>query len=321
MIHPDVIRELAGDPPQQLSLGTVEEDDPVAFDAVADYGPVVTVALQPSRVSVQARVLQPVAGNGEGAYHPFVAGDEVLVALLGGARGDCVVLGKLSNGVDRWPEAVAGQDPTTNSFAFVRTKTPLLVECSGTFMLREALTEALVAVDANGAVTVRDGAGDALQLSADAFGVQDASGKFVVQLDFTGGRATVQAGDALLSLSSSDAKPSSSALVAPGQLSIAAAGNPAHEHLVTTEALAGVLTQLLTAIGLASPGPLIGAALGGAAPAVVSAAVAAAALVPLNPAVAAAVFGAFSAAAQKPPGVPGQGQLQPGIGCPGLLAG
>lgn len=320
IFHADQIRELV-DQGVTLSCGTVDPAAPAAFDAVGDYGPIVRVSLQPSRVTVECRVLQRFAGPGEGSYHPFVAGDEVLVALTNGPRGECVVLGKLSNSIDVWPTKVAGQDATSNLFAFDRCLTPYLFECAGRWLVRESKTGALLTIDEEGSVLVRDSAGDGLHLSADAFTVQDASGKLVLQLDFTGGRATLQARDAVLSLASSSASPTSSALAVPGQLSISAAGQPAHEHALSTEALAGVLTQLLVAVGAANPGPVLGAALAGIAPTAVASALALAAVTPLLPPVAAAVQAGFAAAQPKPHGTPGLGQSAPGIGSAGILIG
>lgn len=320
LLHADQIRELV-EQGVTLSCGTVDDAAPVAFDAVADYGPIVRVSLQPSKVTVECRILQVQAGKGEGSYRAFVPGDEVLVALCNGTRGECVVLGRLSNSVDVWPTKVAGLDSTKNNFAFDRVLTPYLFECAGRWMVRDSTTKALLTIDDDGNVLVRDSAGDGLGLSADAFSVQDASGKFVVQLDFTGGRATLQAKDAVLSLASSSASPSSSALAVPGQLSISAGGQPAAEHALSTEALAGILTQLLLAIGTANPGPVIGAALGGAGPGIVASALALAAVTPLLPPVSGAVQAGFALASNKPPGAPGVGQIAPGLGSAGILIG
>lgn len=318
LVHVDQLRELIGEAPAAVSFGTVEEGETsVDFSSVADYGPLVSVSLQPSRVAVRCRVLQPHAGKGEGSWRPLVVGDEVLVAVTAATRGECVVLGRLSNSVDAWPTKVAGQDSTGNAFAFDRLNTPYLFECAGRWLTRESKTGAMLSIDDTGTVTIRDGAGDALQVSADLLAVQSSDGALSLQLDVNGKRATLQAGGALLSLGDSGA----SALVSPGQLSVSTAGQPAHEHAVSTEAVAGIITQVLIALGSANPGPIIGAALGGLAPVVVSAALPLAAVTPLLPNVAGAVQAGFAATLQKPPGAPGLGQVSPGIGCVGLLLG
>ena len=319
-IHADQVEELVRQP-LTLSLGTVDDAEPVSFAEVADYGPLVRVALQPSRVSVLCRLLQRSAGPGEGEYRTFVAGEQVVVAVVGGPRGDCVLLGKLSSAADPWPTKVAGLDSTENKFAFERCLTPYLFECAGRWLVRDTKTKALLTIADDGSVLVRDASGAGLALSADAFSVQDSTGKFALQLDFSGGRATVQVKDAVLSLASSSASPSSSALAVPGQLSISAAGQPAHEHACSTEAVANILVQVLLALGAANPGPLLGAALTGLAPTAVASALGLAAITPLLPPVALALQGAFAAAQSKPPGVPGQGQVQPGVGSSGILIG
>lgn len=297
------------DPRQWVSYGLVESEDPVEFDD--ELGPLVNVRLQPSNVAVRCRVAGQVAGNGEAEYSPFIAGDEVLVTMPGGSERNCVITGRLCNGLDKFPaESVAGQDPTTNSFAFKRQRTPFIHEIAGPYIVRQATTGAMFSFDAKGSLTIRNGNGDALQMTADYCTIQSSDGTSMFQLDFTNGRLTIQAGDALFTLSDSLAAPQSNAITTNGTLSLSANSQPAAEHLVTTEALANILTAFG---GLILPIPVT--------PAQVAGAFAAAAASPLLPPVAAAIFAAFQAATQKPPGVPGQGQMMPGIGCSGLLGG
>lgn len=318
----EIVRGPGVDTRQWVSFGTVDAgEDLVEFDD--DEGaPLVNVTLQPSKVPVRCRVASFAAGDGEGEWHPFVAGDQVIVAIPAGNERDCVIVGRLNSSLAPFPSgSVAGQDPKTNSFAFTRRRTAHVAEYAGPYLVRQATSGALLSIDAAGAVTIRDGQKGALQMSADLFGYQSGDAKCLLQIDLTGERFTLQVNDALLSLSGSGASPQANAIVAPGALSIATSGNPAAEHVATAEAVAGLLTQLLLAIGTASPGPIIGAALGGAAPAIVATAITAAGQIPLLPPVAAAVAGAFAAALQKPAGVPGQGQLKPGLGAAGLLVG
>lgn len=324
------------DPRQWISYGVVD-DEAVTFDE--ELGPLLAVTLQPSGYQVTCRLAYGTAGNGEGEYHPFVPGDEVLVAIPeGDERAGCVVFGRLNNGIDKFPDkSVAGQDPTTNTFGFRRMRTPWVEEIAGPWLLRQATTGALVSLDTKGTLTLKDGQKAALQMTPDLFGYQSGDAKFLLQLDLTGKRFTLQVDDAVLTISGSKASPAKSALAIPGTFAITTSGNPAAEHVATIEAIANVLAQLLGTISpLITSGlaplvtPAAGAPIGPAiatpivaalTPAQLATAITAAASAPANPAVAAAIFGAFSGAQQKPPGVPGQGQLKPGIGCAGLLAG
>lgn len=118
-----------------VSFGLVHHQDPkqiVTFDE--EYGcPLVCVTLQPSGSNVHCRVSSMVAGNGEGEWHPFVEGDEVLVVLPEGHESaGPVIIGRLNNSLDKFPmDSVAGQDPTTNVFAFRRRRTPFIEEFLG----------------------------------------------------------------------------------------------------------------------------------------------------------------------------------------------
>lgn len=113
-----------------LSIATVDDDEPVTFDP--DLGPLVNVTTQPKQIPLVCRVGMRIAGRGEGEYFPFVAGDEVLVAILqGDARAGGVILCRVCNGIDRFPTTVAGQDATKNNFAFTRSIAPHLEERDG----------------------------------------------------------------------------------------------------------------------------------------------------------------------------------------------
>ena len=327
-----------------LSYGTVDDKQPVVFDP--DFGPLVNVQLQPSQKLVPCRVGMRVAGNGEAEYYPFVAGDEVLVAIPeGNERAGCVILCRLNNSIDKFPsDSVAGQDPTTNSFGFVRTRAPVVNEAVGPWFQRQASTEALFGFDAKGAITLKDGGGSALNLTHDALTYISADSALMLQLDLTGKRFTLQVDDALMVLSSSSSTPSPpvNAITVPGALTLSTATSAAAEHATTTEAVANILAQLLPLMGpflttalaaVVTPapgaplGPLISAAIVAAlaipvtVPTLVSGALAAASQAPLDPTLATALFGLFQSAQPKPAGVPGQGQLKPGVGVSGLLVG
>lgn len=316
LLNAEHVREIAGPEPRFLSLGTVEDETPFTFDAELKY-PLVNVALQPSRISVRCRSLMRAGGKGEGDWYPFVAGDEVLVAMPSGPRGECLILGRAPSTADPFPTSVAGQDATKNALSFTRRAVAHFEESKGPWTTMTQPSGAFLNLSAEGNVTLRDGSKGALQLSADALSYVSGDGKNLLQIDLGAPRFMLRVDKAMLVLQSGGA----SAILAPGALTLSAAGNPAAEHVTTTEAVAGILVQLLTALGAANPGPILGAALAGAAPGVVASAFGLASVAPLNPIVSAAVFGAFSAATQKPPGAPGTGQSFPGVGCPGLLAG
>src|SRR5690606_24717279 len=131
--------------------------DIVVFDE-EEGEPLVRVLLEPTKVPVTCRVGSMCAGNGEGEWSPFVEGDEVMVLIPeGDERSGCVIICRLNNSIDRFPmDSVAGQDPTTNSFAFQRRRTPFIQEFAGPLFLRTALSEAFISIDSAGAVTIRD---------------------------------------------------------------------------------------------------------------------------------------------------------------------
>src|SRR5512147_1532249 len=155
------------DPRSWVSHATVDDEDPVSFDA--DLGPLVGVTLQPSKEQCVCRVGMGIAGRGEGQYYPCVAGDEVLVALPEGSpRAGGVVVARLCNSVDRFPSgSVAGQDPATNSFGFRKQRAAHVHEVDGPYLVRQSASGALMSMDAAGVLTLRDGAGSALQFSPD----------------------------------------------------------------------------------------------------------------------------------------------------------
>lgn len=314
---------------QWVSFGLVTEE-PIDFDV--DHGPLIPVNLTPSEVEVMCRVAMQVGGNGEGEYYPFVEGDEVIVLVPGGnERGGCVIVGRLPNQRTPFPQgSVAGQNPADNSFGFRRTKAPFITEAAGPITMRQAESGAFLSLDAAGTVTISNGEKSAIQLSADALTLQSSNGTALLQLDLSGGRATLQMGSAVLTLASATATPGTSSLVVPSVLQLAAAGAPPVEHLATTESVVNLVSGIFNVLGLLlAPvaAPLTGTALSAffVDPAF---SVALAAAIPTllsvrtqNPLVAAALVAAFASASAKPPAVPGQGQLQPGIGCVGLLGG
>jgi hypothetical protein len=271
------VRQAGIDPRQWVSIGIVtpgsQGDDIVVFDE--DEGqPLVSVLLEPTKIPVRARVSGQVAGNGEGDWHPFVEGDEVVVVIPeGNERSGCVIIGRLSNGIDKFPMgSVAGQDPTTNTFAFSRRRTPRIEEFNGPIVFRSAMSEALISLDTAGVFTVRTGDKSVLQMSPDAIMVQGPSEdgsppELALQLNHTDKHFTVTVGDAILNLSASGATPEPNNIISvPDNLTLNAGGNASSEHAMTAEAFWHCLTQALQQIGLLitalGPTPLTGVALG-----------------------------------------------------------
>jgi len=316
-----------------VSIGIVSADTPeevVDFDESAGQ-PFVRVLLEPSKVPVYARVSNSLAGNGEGEWNPFIQGDEVLVVFPQGYEdAGAVIVGRLNNSFDPFPtESVAGQDPTTNTFAFRRRRTPFVEEYAGPVLFRTALSEAFFSIDATGAVTIRDGEGDALQMTADLFGFQNAAGDILLQMNLTEGIAIMQARDAYFQIASAESGAPSSLLI-PTSFSVTTAGDTALEHVATTEGVINLLKNFLTVWGAALnliPAPLTGTSLAAtilppAQEALLTGTIGGA-VVPatgtLSPAVLSALTAAFTAQPQKQ--FTATGQPLPGVGCKGFLAG
>lgn len=325
---------------QWVSIGEVKADDAgqvVSFRE--DLGqPLVSVLLHPTETPVYCRVGSMVAGNGEGEWHPFVQGDEVLVAIPEGMEDSgCVIISRLNNGFDKFPmDSVAGQDPTTNTFAFSRRRTPFVQEYAGPVLLRSALSSALITIDETGNITLKDSQNAALQLSADVIGFQGPSDatagtspEFLLQLDLTHRHLNVQVGDAAFVLSASDASPEQNQIIVPGAFSMQTIGNPALEHVATTESTANVLEKMFVELAaiIGATGVGTGAAIGAAILAWVATpafagvwgAAAAAPIGNVATSLPSTIAGLFAATSPKPQGA--TSQLLPGIGCPGFFAG
>ncbi len=317
-------------------MGTVSAQDGKSVIFREDLGqPLVYVTLHPSEVPVMCRVGAAVAGNGEGEWHPFVEGDEVVVVIPEGYEDSgCVVICRLNNALDRFPmDSVAGQDPTTNTFAFRRSRTPYVSEYAGPVVLRSALSSALITIDETGNITLKDSQNAALQISADVIGFAGPSDPstapdYLLQLDLTHGHLNVQVGDAVLTLSRSGASPEVNTITVPGAMTLGSVGNAPVEHVTTAEQVANLLEKytaiLATTIAAV---PVFGSAIGGA----ITAWLATPAFAAVWTTAAVAPSGAIcttlplvvqAAITSQPPkqaGIPYQ--ATPGVGCVGLLAG
>lgn len=341
------------DPRSWVSMAIVETvqaetENPVEFDA--DDGQVyVNCVLKPSNIPCRARLGGAFAGPGEGFYSPFVGGEEVLLAIPeGDVKAGAVVLARLNNGYDGFPQgSVAGKDANTNTFTFMRSRPAITIESGASVMLRSASMGAMLQLAGTGTVTLRDGAADVLQISPDVFGYQNGEGTIIMQIDQNAMRYTLAVGKALVTLTGDTAQLNPQSVIqVPSTLTLAAAGasmNNAVEHVISTEAMANVLTQYTTTFSATTSAAFTAAAavaaaagevtlenvlltlagvfntLGGPVP--VAAAITAASVATQSTLVATAIATSFAASVQKPIGVPGLGQLKPGIGSVGVLTG
>lgn len=306
-----------------------EPIDPVSFDE--EFGPLVNVTLHPTGLPVRCRVGSDTAGNGEFEYTPFVSGDEVLVALPEGSeRAAPVIIRRLTNTRDTFPmESVAGQDPTNNTFSFRRIRTPRIEEYADSYMLRSAVSGAFLLMSPEGTITLRDGSSGALQMSEDIFGYQNADGDALMQLDKTNGRVSLMIRDAILNLAASDNPDDpTSNLATNSSFAVSTLANTAAEHVVTLEQLCSILNRLFAVLSLsitAVGGPLTSAntapIFATAGTVELPAALSLAATAPQDAALASAIVGALAAQPPKQTPVGPTGQLTPGVGCPGFLAG
>jgi hypothetical protein len=314
------------DPRQWFSNGTVDSstdgDPPVKFDA--DLGPLVDVKLHPSGTHVRCRVSSSCAGNGEGAYFPFVEGDEVQVAVpQGDERSGCVIVGRTNNKYDRFPKTVAGQDVTKNAVAFQRTRCPYVIESAESIFLRTAVTGSYVLMEKAGNISIVDGFKNYVHAGADFIGIicsdDDGAVKSIIQCDRQDNLITLEVqdsakftikGDGTVELRSSDS------------IEFQTAGMVACEHIVSTEAVANIIAGVL--VGLAAfsaPGAMAALAVPGTASTIVATAIsmagspAGATLQLFTAAVQQAINGALAMKQQNSAG------LMPGVGCPGLLVG
>ena len=323
------MRHPGADPRQWISFGLVDgqtEDDPdpeVTFDD--EYGqPLVKVTLQPSMTPVHCRVASSCAGNGEGEYSPFVKGDEVIVAVPeGDERAGATIIGRLNNAIDKFPmDSVAGQDPTTNTFAFRRCRTARVDEYAGPYTMRSALTGAVMGFDSKGTVTLLNGDSTGMQIGSDVVGFSTKDGSALLQLALADKFIALRNGDAVLTLAATGSS-AYSTISCGDALSIVTSSNAAAEHVLTTEAFINLFVNLMIIVGAAAmppftfvpPPPAPASPIYAAIAGVLSAATA----TPQDATVAAALVSAFLAQPQKPPAP--AGQLMPGIGCAGLLAG
>lgn len=301
---------------QWVSFGIVErggegDNSPIQF--TNEYGPLVSVTLQPSNITVPCRVGAQCSGNGEGEWFPFLEQDEVLVAIPeGDERAGCTIIARLNNEIDKWPIEVAGQDPRKNNFAFRRLRTPYIVETASSYLIRSATTGAFFGISTDGRITIGNADGAFLTLNPDFIGLQDASGKLLIQLDLQDNAVVLEGDGTKLTLLANGSN-----FVSKGTLSIGVGGGLPIQHAATIEGLINLLNNVLLQVGVQLPGPVTGAGLAAIAIPLLNAAIAAT-IVPVT-----GVITPFSAALIA--ALQGQGTIKdlagnlPGIGSSNLL--
>lgn len=322
----DAVSKPGIDPRIWASYGIVnqEQGDEHSVEFDPDWGPLVSVVLQPHNQLVSCRVSSSCAGNGEGEWHPFLQGDEVLVVIPeGDTRSVPVIVGRLNNSIDKFPDKVAGKDTNLNNVGFMRRRGPYIIEGDSLMMMRSSVTGAMIGVDEKGNATLRDGEGTVLQIGATGVAMQNADGDAQISLDTEKRCASIGYGSSVLQLK--DGAPSK--MVADSSLEISASGVQPVEHLVTLEQLVNILASLLTN---AATGDGLGYFVGPAgfpdratALTTISAALSAIAPLPILTANADLVLQAVGTF--KPPPTPGATgafvQGFPGVGCAGIKGG
>lgn len=297
---------VAEDSPDQHSVRFVDDEgDPFG------EGPLVTVVLRPSGVTVVCRVATACAGLGESEWHPFVQGDDVLVVIpQGNTHAGCAIIGRGNNEIDAFPSVVAGQDVTGNTVGFKRLRSPFIVETASSYLIRSAVTGAQFGIDQTGQVIFNDGDGSRFFMGADAVGVSTADGSTSVQALVGDKQIAMTAGDVTSLLLDANA----SQFTSPGTLSIGTSGAQTLQHAVTLEQVVNMLHNLLLSLAVVHPGPLIGAAIAPTAPAIINGMLPLASIAPITPFQAAILL----ALTNPLPNADLTGQF-PGVGRPGFL--
>ncbi len=298
---------------QWCSYGTVLAETPDAKSVVFGeaVGPLVMVKLHPSGIEVPCRVSSSCAGNGEGEWSPFVAGDEVMVLVPeGDERAGCAIVGRFNNGIDAFPTTVAGQGTDENKFAFKRILTPVITEFANSYMLFSGLTKSFFLMTADGEVTISNADNAFLALHADMLTIQNDDADTLFQIDTKAKTISLKAQGSNLVLDPS----ADSLLYTASRLLVATSGNqPSAGHAVTLEQLSVILQGLMVAIGTISSSFVFGSVLAGSSIGIVNAALAAAVALPIAP-----FKGVITGALASPPDPTG---TIPGIGVSGLLFG
>jgi hypothetical protein len=213
----------------------------------------VMVKLVPSGQVVPCRVANQCAGDGEGEWHPFTGGDEVIVLIPNGdEKNGGVIVGRLNQSFDVMPAAVAGQDVTQNTVAFKRVLAPYVLESGTSLILRVASTGAALTLDPTGNTYLSAGGGAALFMRSDAVSLQLADAEAAFQLDPADGSATILAGGGNTVFRADGAADS---YQTAGTLSLSTGGNAGVNHAISTEAVLAIFEAFLLAASAAATAP------------------------------------------------------------------
>jgi len=312
------------DPRAWVSIGLVDADTPnarsVAFaddDGTPLPYPLVNVTLVPGGTRLPCRVASHFAGKGEGSWAPFQEGDEVIVVIPGGSEMEGgVIVGRLTQGRDSFPQNVGGTDPTKNTTAFFRSMASVIFETGNAFLFRETTAGAFLNIGNTGDITLQSGDGHYMSLSHDMVGLQLHDLSALVQLDPTSKQVLLQSQAAQLVLDQS-----ASTFLSTGTLSLATSGNQPNWHATSIESVLMVLTafnQMLVEVLTPVVTPMTGSTLAGLitpliTPIGLAAIVETAAALPYDP----TILGSAVSSALQAGSTPGT----PNVGCVGLLVG
>lgn len=186
---------------QWISNGTVNADQPgaPAVDFTSKIGPLVSVRLHPSDIDVRCRCASYVASLGEGEWHPFAGGDEVVVALpMGHERGGAIIIGRCNNGVDTFPTNIANNDVTANNISTKKSVPNYAWEISNGWILRSITTGAQLALDRLGGWMLNSGDLHFVKLDSQGASLAIAGIQSIVNISASTGQITLAAGSVLV---------------------------------------------------------------------------------------------------------------------------
>lgn len=260
--HASFRQSLAGpgmDTRQWCSFGVVNPDEGSSQRAVEyteDYGPLVSVTLEPSGIPVRCRVASRGAGSGEADGEPFAAGDEVIVIVPeGDERSGCVIIGRLNNKLSPHPSVVAGMT-LENNLTFTRRIGPIAMESDTAIVFRVSKTSSFLSLSQDGNITLTSGDQSYLHIGSDFLGLQNGDATMILQADQNHKEWRMEVHDdpdsSFFRLSGTH-----TALMSSQPIVISSAGQQPWMHLVTFEQMAYFVTQVLTFYGLAQAIPSI----------------------------------------------------------------
>lgn len=250
---------------QWISNGTVNADQPgaPAVDFTPKAGPLVSVRLHPSDIDVRCRCASYVASLGEGEWHPFAGGDEVIVALpMGHERGGATIIGRLNNGIDTFPTNIANNDVTANNISTKKSVPNYAWEISNGWILRSITTGAQLALDRLGGWMLNSGDLHFVKLDSQGASLAIAGLQSIVNINATTGQITLAAGSVLVpGVPASGTTPAVPATVAQnkttvvldpstGNIYATTQGGFPVGHVASIEGLVGLVASALTLQGV-----------------------------------------------------------------------